>query len=169
MAALAFRFDVLPQQRKSGAVVIKLGRLFPAALRMAARAVFAQRFLVLVILLVAGVTLLAQLVAIHIAAMAILAPRATVLTPQGIAGVRVVIEGSGLPLLGRMTGVTTFAEAAFVALLLIVLFMAADATQRCALVDAPLVTVRTLGIQMLAQQGKAGGVVVKLRVLPGAL
>ena len=88
---------VFSQQGEAGLGMIELRRFFPAALGMAASTLLAQGVPVLVILLVAGVAVMAQLDLVKIASVASAAFGGPVLASQCVLGVRIVVEIGGLP------------------------------------------------------------------------
>jgi hypothetical protein len=132
--------------------MVKLRWLFPAPFGMATPAVLAQGFLVFVILFMARKTLLAQFFTVWVSGMAILTYSIAVLSPQGVLGIHVVVEGTALPLLGAMACFTLFAKLPFVALLVIILAMAGVAIARRFLVVVVLVAIHALGVRVLSRQ-----------------
>ena len=93
VAVFAFNLNMLAEQRKAGLVVVEPGRLFPAALAVAAAAIASQRFLMLVIRPVARIAISAELDAVEVAFVAISALRRTVLAAQSVFGIGVVVKG----------------------------------------------------------------------------
>ena len=169
MAALALGFGMLSKQRKCGGVMVELRWLFPASFGVTTGAILAQCLLVFVVFLVAGVAVLAQLVFEQVACMAVLAHRAAVLATQRKLRIGVVVEAGSFPLLCGVATLAPFTKAPAVSLLLIVFPVARHTGQRRAFVRTSFVAIGAFGLHMLAHQGKARGIVVKLGVLPGRL
>lgn len=151
VTVFAVCFGVLAEQGKAGGVVVKLGNLFPVALGMATAAVFAQSLFVLVVFLVAGVAIWAELDAVKMAGVAVGAASAAVFAFECVFGVGVVVEAGQLPLLGAVAAVALLTKLAFVTLLVIVFFMAADARARCFFVVAGPVAIGAFRVDVLAR------------------
>lgn len=149
--------------------MVEAGGLFPAALAVAAAAILAQRFFVLVIFGMASQAGLTQLDPVQIAGMADGASRAAVLATQGVPGVNIMVETAGLPQVDTVTRLAFFAKLPFVALAIVIFLMTSNAGARCILVVARLMARITFHAGMLAQQREMGAAVVKLGLLPATL
>ena len=160
---------MLAQQREAAFVMVKLGGLFPAALAVATGAVFAQGFLVFVILGMTCITVLAQFDAINISRMAGGAARCPVFSAQGVFGVGIVVEAAVFPLHGVMAGFAFFAKLPFVALVVVILFVAADAGARGVFVIVVFVAIDTFHVDVFAGQIESRGAVVKTGLFPVGL
>lgn len=123
----------------------------------------------LVVFLVAGVTLLGDLVLVQISGVAVLAHHFLVFPAQGVFGVGIVIEGGRLPLLVVVASLALLAVGALVALPVIDAFVAGITISGGFLVIVVLVAINTLHIGMFSLQREFGGVVVKTGLFPVVL
>ncbi|WP_247596936.1 hypothetical protein [Hydrogenophaga sp. PAMC20947] len=171
VAFFALDLHVFSCQWEAGFGVIELGWLFPTALGMAAPTILAQRVLVLVVALVAGVAVLTQLDLVKVAGMATAAFCRPMLATQKVFGVGVVVEVGRLPSLGAVARIAFFTVLSSMALAtVIVLFVAPDASANRFLVIIVFVAIGALDIGMLSRQRKTCFlVVIKLGLLPARL
>lgn len=135
VAILAVRLGVFTQQGEAASVMVEASGLFPAALAVAACAVFTQGFLVLVILGMACIAILAQFDTVNIACVASHAGGGSVLAAQYISGISVVIEAGGFPLVDAMARITSLTKLTLVTFVVVILFVAANAGARRVFID----------------------------------
>ena len=167
VAGLALRIGMAAEQREGGLAVVELRTLLPVALGVAARALAAERALVLVVLAVAGVTLACGFLPVERPGVAIRARQQAVLAAQGVAGLGVVVEEAALPRLGAVAALAALAELALVPALLVHTLVAADAGARRLAVLRVFVAAGAGRVGVLAGEREAGLVVVELRLFPG--
>jgi hypothetical protein len=154
------------QKRELALVVVEFGGLFPAAFTVAIATFFAQGFFVFVVLLMAGKTVLRQFFTVKVAFMAGVAGNAAVFATQRVFGVGVVVEGAVFPLHRVVAGFAFFTIQAFMAFVVVVLFMAGVAVEWCVFVFVVLVAIHTLYVSVFAFELKFSGAVVKLGFFP---
>ena len=130
-----------------GALLVVEVPQLPVARVVAPFAALAEAEFVLVVLLVARNARLLQLVVVEVPRVAALALHLSMLAPQRVLGVGVVIERDVGPGLGGVAGLAFLAE---LALVLVVLLVAGDASERCVLEGAVAVTVFARNRRVLA-------------------
>src|SRR5580765_3190378 len=165
VAGLALEQPMRAAQRITGIPVVIESDLGPFDDRMAALALRTVVTLVLVIFAMAAVAVARQLVVEGIARVAALACQSGVRALERKLGVAMV-EGRSLPVVDRMTLLTTRAVPALVHVILLV---AAVAVARRAPERLIGVTVEAGGGSVLAEQAELRLVVIERRILPGAL
>lgn len=163
----ALGLGMFSEQRKTGRGVVKLRRLLPALFRVATCAILAQRFLVFIVLLVAGVALLGEFdCCVEFAGMTRHALGVDMLAAQQVLGVGIVVENGVLPQLGAVASLAFFAKLALVALLFVVLAVTANTGAGGFTIVGVFVTFRAFHVHVLASEWKARRVVIKLGFLP---
>ena len=124
----------------------------------------------LIVLLVAGIALLAQLflraLRVQVTRVAILAGDGVVLAFEHVFGIHIVVEGGGLPGLGAVAGFALLAVEALMTLLVVNLAVAGVTIFGRVFVDVVLVAVHTLHVVVLASEREFGGFVVELCLFP---
>lgn len=166
-------FDVvmLSAQRKFCFPVVIKWNFFPAAFDMAGFALGAEFSLVpfslVIVLLVAGDTLLLELVLVQVALMASGALRFLVFAQQRILGTLVVVEDDLFPSLHVVTGLAFGTEFSLVPFLpVIVLLVTVVAQLGCVFVLIVDMTLCTFHVFVLIQQIELGLAVVEVHGLP---
>jgi hypothetical protein len=122
VAFLTLNPGVLAEQGKAALIMVKFGRLLPAALAVTTRAVPAEGLFVLVIFRMTDMTLLTQLHPVERASMACQASGISMFAAQHVLGVCVMIEARRFPQIHSVATFTFFAKQAFVALAAVILF-----------------------------------------------
>jgi hypothetical protein len=89
-----------------------------------------------------------------------------VFATQSVFGVGIVVETAVFPLHCVMAGFALFAKLPFVALVVVVLFVAADAGARGVFVIVVFVAIHAFHINVFASQIEARGAMVKTGFLP---